>query len=147
MAVTRAGSHRWVLPVIALGGMLGASARYALELAWPPRTDAFPGATLATNLSGCLLIGVLMVFVVEAGGAHPLARPFLGVGVLGGFTTFSTYAVQTSTLIREDLPVLAATYAIVTVVGALLAVAAGVTLARALLRLRRSRSHHRKEPT
>ncbi len=141
----RWSAHRWVLPVIALGGLVGASARYALELAWPPRPDAFPGATFATNLSGCLLIGVLMVFVVEAGGAHPLARPFLGVGVLGGFTTFSTYAVQTSNLLREHLPALAAAYSIGTLAGAMLAVAAGVAGARALLSLRRWRSHHRKE--
>jgi CrcB protein len=138
-------AHRRVLPTIALGGMLGASARYALELAWPPRSGAFAGATFVTNVSGCLLIGVLMVFVLEVGGAHPLARPFLGVGVLGGFTTFSTYAVQTALLLREDLPVLATVYLLGTLVAAMLAVVAGVTSARALLSLRRWFIHRRKE--
>ena len=89
-------AHRWVLPTIAVGGMLGASARHGLELAWLLRAGEFPWATFVTNLGGCALIGLLMVYVVELGAGHPLLRPFVGVGVLGGFTTFSTYAVQTT---------------------------------------------------
>ena len=138
-------AHRWVLPTIALGGMIGASARHALELAWPPPGDGFAWATFAVNVSGCLLIGVLMVFVVEVGGAHPLARPFLGVGVLGGYTTFSTYAVQTAVLLRDELPLLAAIYLLGTLVAAMIAVVAGVASARALLGLRRWLIHRRKE--
>lgn len=135
--------HRWVLPVIALGGMAGASARYALEVAWASEPHEFPWATLLTNASGCLLIGLLMVQVVEVGRAHPLVRPFLGVGVLGGYTTFSTYAVQADALLREEEPVLALTYAVGTVVAALVAVTCGVFAARALVRLRqRSRRRH-----
>jgi CrcB-like protein, Camphor Resistance (CrcB) len=76
--------HRWVVPVIAVGGMAGAAARHALELLWPTSTGGFPWATFATNVAGCLLIGILMVHVVETGRPHPLVRPFLGVGVLGG---------------------------------------------------------------
>ncbi len=75
--------HRFVLPAIALGGVAGASARYAAGRAWPTPEHAFPWTTLGVNALGCLLIGVLMVFVVEVGGAHPLLRPFAGVGVLG----------------------------------------------------------------
>ena len=137
--------HRWVLPTIAVGGMVGASARHALELWWPAAPDELPVATLVTNVSGCLLIGVLMVFVVEAGGAHPLARPFLGVGVLGGYTTFSTYAVQTSTLLRHDEPALAASYLVGTLVAALVAVTVGVVGTRSMLGLRRWWTHRRKE--
>lgn len=129
-------SHRWVLPVIALGGMAGASARYALELAWPPADSTIPWATLVTNTVGCLLIGMLMVHVVEGAGAHPLLRPFLGVGVLGGFTTFSTYAVQTRQIWSGGHPAAAASYLLLTPVLALVAVSLGVFLARALLRAR-----------
>jgi CrcB protein len=125
-------AHRWVLPVIALGGILGASARHALELWWPPPVGGFAWATFATNVSGCLLIGVLMVYVVEVGGAHPLLRPFVGVGLLGGYTTFSTYAVQSGTMLREQHPVLALTYLLGTLLAAMVAVTAGVVLARSL---------------
>ena len=132
-------AHRWMLPTIALGGMVGASARHALELAWPVAPGDFPWATFATNASGCALIGLLMVYVVELGAGHPLLRPFVGVGVLGGFTTFSTYAVQTTDLMDGHEPVLALVYLFGTVLAALLAVAAGVVLGRAALTLRRRR--------
>lgn len=130
-------AHRWVLPTIAVGGMLGASARHGLELAVPAGAGAFPLATFVTNVSGCALIGLLMVYVVELGSGHPLLRPFVGVGVLGGFTTFSTYSVQTTTLIEGDEPALALIYLFGTVATALAAVIVGVFLGRAAVVLLR----------
>jgi fluoride exporter len=136
--------HRYVLPVVAAGGMLGASARYAAGLAWPTRSGEVPWTTLGVNVLGCLLIGVLMVFVVEVGGAHPLLRPFAGVGVLGGFTTFSTYAVDTTRLLDDGHAGLAFGYWAGTLVLALAAVTLGVVAARAGTRVsaraRRSRT-------
>ena len=88
-----------VLGAIAAGGALGALGRYGLAVAWPHRPGRFPWATFVTNVSGCLLIGVLMVLVVEVWSAHRLLRPFLGVGVLGGYTTFSTFALDSDRLI------------------------------------------------
>jgi CrcB protein len=129
-------AHPWVLPVIALGGVLGASARHALELVWTVPPTGWPWATLVVNVSGCVLIGMLMVQVVEVGRAHPLLRPFLGVGVLGGYTTFSTYVEQTRELWAEDRPVTSLSYFLATPVLALASVFAGVVLARALHRLR-----------
>jgi CrcB protein len=129
-------SHRWVLPVIALGGMLGASARHGLELVWVSSPSEWPWATLVTNASGCLLIGMLMVQVVEVGRAHPLLRPFLGVGVLGGYTTFSTYAVQTRGLWAHGQPDLSLLYLFMTPALAMVSVVAGVVMARALHRSR-----------
>ena len=136
--------HRWVLPVIALGGVIGASARHALELWWPPPAGGFAWATFVTNVSGCLLIGVLMVYVLEAGGAHPLLRPFVGVGLLGGYTTFSTYAVQSGTMLREGHPTLALTYLLGTLLAAMLAVAAGVVVARSARGARHWLAHRRR---
>ena len=133
--------HRWVLPTIAVGGVLGALARHGLEVAWATPDGGFPWATFVTNVTGCLLIGVLMVQVVEVGGAHPLLRPFLGVGVLGGYTTFSTYAVQTYLLV-EHHPGTAAAYLLGTLVAAMVAVTAGVVAARAA-RLLTHRLAHR----
>jgi CrcB protein len=134
-------AHRWVLPTIALGGVLGACARHALELAWPVPASGLPWATFATNVTGCALIGLLMVHVVEVGAGHPLLRPFLGVGVLGGFTTFSTYAVQTTDLLRAGEPALALLYYVGTVAVAVTSVALGVLLGRVVLARLRARGH------
>jgi CrcB protein len=123
-------SHRSILAAIAVGGMVGASARHFLQVSWPAPSVGVPWATLVVNASGCLLIGVLMVYVVEVGGAHPLVRPFLGVGVLGGYTTFSTYAVETHSLLLAERPDLALLYLLGTPVVALLAVTAGVVAGR-----------------
>ncbi|MEU1074413.1 CrcB family protein [Streptomyces sp. NPDC005878] len=126
-----AGGAKWpVLAVISAGGALGASARYGLALAWPTHAGGFPWSTLLINVLGCALIGVLMPLISEGGrGAHHLVRPFLGVGVLGGFTTFSTYAVEVARLLARRQPGLAMVYAAGTLLGALGAVclAAGAT--------------------
>jgi fluoride exporter len=135
--------HPQVLVAISLGGMLGASGRYSLELAWPHEAGTWPWATLVSNLSGCLLIGLLMVYVIEAGPPHPLLRPFLGVGVLGGYTTFSTYAVETDRLLLDGHLALGVGYLFGTVVAALTAVAAGVSLARWSLEVRRRSTRRR----
>lgn len=127
-----ARSHGAVLLVIALGGGLGALARFGLARWLPTEPGRFPWGTFLTNVIGCALIGVLMVLVTEVLQAHPLVRPFFGVGVLGGFTTFSTYAVETQELLRPGEVVLAFAYLAGTLLAALLAVLAGVALARSL---------------
>lgn len=168
-----------MLGVVAAGGALGATARYAATLAWPTGTGAFPWTVFAVNVSGCALIGVLMVLTAELSvvtrppgrvpkvppvrrrtvavlsrsrpyvryrGApapcdparrtppgppsgrpaplskHALVRPFLGVGVLGGFTTFSTYAADVSKLLQRQEALTAVAYAFLTPAAALGAV-------------------------
>lgn len=120
--------------VVALGGGLGALARYGIGRLWPTRPGGFPWATFTINITGCLLIGMLMVLITEVWAAHRLVRPFLGVGVLGGFTTFSTYAVEVRELLRPGTVVVAFSYLAGTVLAALLAVLVGVWLARAVAR-------------
>ncbi|MEV7613318.1 CrcB family protein [Streptomyces sp. NPDC089799] len=130
----RAEPQGRVLAVVAAGGALGAVARYALSLLWPVVPGGFPWATFWTNVVGCALIGVLMVLVSEGGRtAHPLVRPFLGTGVLGGFTTFSTYALDFARLLDEGAAGTALAYAGGTVVGALGAVWAAALLTRRAL--------------
>ncbi|HEY0690885.1 MAG TPA: fluoride efflux transporter CrcB [Kribbella sp.] len=126
-----------MLGAIALGGAMGALARYGVGEAMPHRAGAFPWATFLINVSGCLLIGVLLVMITEVRTVHPLSRPFLGTGVLGGFTTFSTFAIDTERLLG-DHPLTAIAYFFGTVAAALLAVQTGVMVTRSLTRSRRS---------
>jgi fluoride exporter len=125
-----AGHALDVLGVIAVGGVLGAEARYGIGVALPHGVGGWPWATLLINVSGCLLIGVLMVVITELVAPHRLVRPFLGVGVLGGYTTFSTYTVDVLSLAQAGRPSLALAYFVLTPVVALLACAAGAGATR-----------------
>ncbi|WP_030675387.1 fluoride efflux transporter FluC [Streptomyces sp. NRRL B-1347] len=127
-----------VLAAVAAGGAAGAAARYGAALLWPTATAAFPWTTLAVNALGCAVIGVFMVLVTEAWHAHRLVRPFFGTGVLGGFTTFSTYAVDIQRLIGDGHARTALACLALTPLAALAAVwTAASTTRRALSRRRR----------
>ncbi|MCG5458053.1 CrcB family protein [Micromonospora sp. PSH03] len=123
-----------ILAAIAAGGVLGALARAGLQHAVPHPPTGFPWATFTINTSGCLLIGVLMAVLGQLDGGPPLVRPFLGVGVLGGFTTFSTYAVDVQQAIVVGAPGTALAYLAATLLGALVAVALGDAGTAGLLR-------------
>jgi CrcB protein len=126
--------HTQVLGAVAAGGALGALARWGVAEAVPHSSGSFPWATLLTNVLGCFLIGVLMVVVIERLPEQRLVRPFLGTGILGGFTTISTYAVDTRTLLAADRPALAAAYLVGTLVVGLLAVVLGLRLTERVVR-------------
>jgi fluoride exporter len=119
-----------ILTAIAAGGVLGAEARYGLARLIPHPAHAWPWATLATNAAGSLLIGVLMAWLLARKHPPRLTRPFLGVGVLGGFTTFSTFAVETHGLLLAHRVAVAFGYVAVSVLVCLVAVAAGGALGR-----------------
>jgi CrcB protein len=114
-----------VLATISAGGVLGALARYALGVAWPHSPTGFPWATWTINVSGCFLIGILMTLIARHWPRQRYIRPFFGVGILGGYTTFSTSIVD----IQHTSPAIGLLYLGVTVVGAMLAVWAGSLLA------------------
>jgi fluoride exporter len=122
-----------VVAAVAVGGVIGAEARYGVAVALPHAPGAWPWSTLVANVSGCLLIGVLMVLVTERFRAHPLVRPLLGVGVLGGYTTFSTYTVDVLAGFGAGRPGPALLYLVVTPVLAVAAAAGGVAATRALV--------------
>jgi CrcB protein len=111
-----------LLVAMAVGGVVGAEARYGLSAAVPHADDAIPWATVLINASGCLLIGALMVVLLELARPHRLWRPFLGVGVLGGYTTYSTFAVDAVRLIEQHRPGLALGYVVTTFAACLVAV-------------------------
>ncbi|WP_042381085.1 FluC/FEX family fluoride channel [Streptacidiphilus melanogenes] len=119
-----------VVAVVAVGGAVGACARYGLGLAWPVAPDAFPWSTLVINTSGCAVIGVFMVLITEAWTAHRLVRPFFGTGVLGGFTTFSTYAVDVQRLVDGGHTATGLGYLVGTPVSAMLSVWAAAAATR-----------------
>ncbi len=111
-----------VVGVVALGGMIGAAGRYFIGLAWPTPAGTFPWATFTVNITGCALIGVLMVLVSDVWRRQRLLRPFLGTGVLGGYTTFSTYAVDIQQLMAGAHPGTALLYLAATPAAAFVAV-------------------------
>ncbi|MFF1695615.1 fluoride efflux transporter CrcB [Streptomyces sp. NPDC058257] len=108
--------------VVAVGGAIGASARYGASLIWPTAPAAFPTATLLVNVVGCAVMGVFMVILTEMRTPHRLLRPFFGTGVLGGFTTFSTYAVDIERLVERGHARTGLAYLGLTLLSALVAV-------------------------
>jgi|SRR5690348_17305671 CrcB protein len=141
-----------ILAVIALGGALGSVARWGLGRLVPHHPGQLPWSTLVENVSGALVLGVLTVLMIEVWPPSRLVRPFLGVGVLGGFTTFSTYMLDTQDLLRAGRPATALGYLFATLVLGLLASWVGVTVARAATEARhrrdlRTRHTDRHEPS
>jgi CrcB protein len=126
-----------VVAVVAAGGAIGACARYAASLAWPAHTGGFPWTTFWINVVGCAVIGVFMVVITETWAAHRLVRPFFGTGVLGGFTTFSTYAVDIQKLVDRGHPGTGLVYLAATLLAALTAVTLAATATRRVLKRRR----------
>jgi CrcB protein len=121
-----------VLAVIALGGALGATARYGLAQALPTSAGRFPWATFWTNVSGSLVLGIFLVVVTERLTPHRHLRPFFATGFLSAYTTFSTFAVETDLLVRDDHVATAAAYVAASLVVGLLAAWLGMAAGRRL---------------
>ena len=121
------------LLAVGLGGFVGAVARY-LGAAWVYRLvgAAFPWGTLTVNGVGCFALGVLLAAVGRHGALPPELRLFLGIGVLGSFTTFSTFGHETFELLRHAEIGLALAYVLASVVLGVLGVAGGVAFVRLL---------------
>jgi CrcB protein len=117
----------------AVGGALGALARWGLTEALPHSPGSWPWATLLENVLGCLLIGVLLAVLLARFPSSPWLRPFLAVGVLGGFTTYSTFAVDVVRMTEAGHALLAGGYVLASVLGGVAAVLAGLVVTRAVL--------------
>ena len=115
--------------LIAVAGAAGALTRYGIATAIGVRS--FPWATLAINLTGTFVLGMLLTASIQRGWPENTVIP-LSVGFLGAYTTFSTFSYETFTLGRADRFVSAALYVAVSVVGGLLAACAGYVLAKRL---------------
>lgn len=120
-----------ILAAIAAGGALGSLARWGLAEALPHGSGEIAVSTWITNVTGALVIGALMHLITEVWPPRRLLRPFWGVGVLGGYTTFSTYALDMHHLLAAGEPVRAAVYYLGTLLTGLPAVWLGLAAARA----------------
>ena len=121
--------------VIAVGGVLGSWLRWRLALAFPVSPETFPTTTLVINLVGSAAIGVVLVLFLDRRPPKLLTHSFLGTGILGAFTTFSTFTVETAELLRVSQPLTAAIYVVVSVVGGALAAFITMRVTRQVLHL------------
>ena len=122
-----------VIVGVALGGALGASARYSLDRLIERRSfSIFPWATFTINITGCFLIGLIAASLVDRHHLPTWIRIGLVVGVIGGYTTFSTFAQEALSLFEARDAAVALAYAIGSVVAGIAAVYAGSLLGRAL---------------
>lgn len=116
------------------GGAIGAGLRYLVNEAFAARAlVAFPWATLTINVVGSLAMGILVAMFAQRSHLGPEYRTFLATGVLGGFTTFSAFSMDFARLFENGEATAAVLYAGASVVVSILAVFAGLWLARAVL--------------
>ncbi|MFM5922609.1 MAG: fluoride efflux transporter CrcB [Novosphingobium sp.] len=123
--------------LVALGGAAGAWLRFVVGFAWlrgigPIAASAFPWATLSVNLIGSAAMGLLAGWLARHGHGGEEWRLLLGVGVLGGFTTFSAFSLEVVNLIQRGAPGMALLYAGVSLTGGILGLYMGLSLARSL---------------
>ena len=132
--------HPWVLvranadllPFIAVGGALGSLARWGLGKEMTHAAHAFATSTLVINVAGSLLLGILMATVLEIWSQTRYVRPFVGTGIIGGFTTFSTFALDARYQATDSFPI-ATAYVLASVAGGLIAVLVGLVTTRAVI--------------
>ena len=125
--------------LVALGGIIGSLSR-ALVATWVPTNDSasFPIDTLAVNLLGCVLMGMLVFSTLHRWPDRMWLRPLLGAGVLGGFTTFSAFAGEAVLIADAGKWWMSAVYVAVTVIGGVLCIRLGEVLGRAVFSARGS---------
>lgn len=124
--------------LVALGGALGSVARFALGSLVQERAGTFPVGTLVVNISGSLLLALIMEYALATPAVSRETRVLLTTGFCGGYTTFSTFSYETIRLAQEGDYRRAGLYVLLSVVGSLAGALAGFTLAREVLVLRRN---------
>lgn len=118
---------------VAAGGALGALGRYGLNgLVYHYSSFRFPLGTLLANVIGSALMGVMFVLIIERGILPPIWREFFMIGVLGAFTTFSTFSLETLTLWHNGQPLMAVGYVLANVTLCLLFTVGTIGLTRML---------------
>ena len=118
---------------VALGGAIGASLRYGAGIFLLKPTNLFPWSTWWINIVGCLLAGIFFAYSQKFPILQNEARLFLMVGILGGFTTFSSFGLETFQLLKHGQPILALLYVMSSVMVGVMVLALGFYLFQALL--------------
>jgi CrcB protein len=131
---TRARTPVPVLAAIAAGGVLGTLGRYGVSRVVHVAPDSFPWATFTANVSGAFLLGLLLTVILERWPPSRYARPFIAIGVLGGYTTFSTFMVESDLLVKDGAVGIAALYVGASLLAGFVAVWCGIVVARLALR-------------
>jgi CrcB protein len=121
-----------ILAAIALGGALGAPARYGVAQLVHVAKGSFPWATFWTNITGSFALGLVLVLILERFPPTRYVRPFVATGFLGAYTTYSTFAVETDLLVRGGQAVTGVVYGLASLVAGFVAVWAGMLVARAI---------------
>lgn len=141
MAVNRPAHLRpSLVGLVALGGAAGTSLRHAIESSFGASAGEFPWATFAINVTGALVLGALLealALVPAEGGGRRALQLSLGTGLLGGYTTYSTFVLETLALGRAGDLTLAAAYAAASLVVGFVAALVAMTLVRRLVTSRR----------
>jgi len=119
-----------VLAAIAAGGALGAPARYEMTRLIHVTKGTFPWATFWTNISGSFVLGFLLILLIERFPPSRYLRPFFATGFLGAYTTFSTYMVDTATLLKDGHTALGITYLLASALAGFVAVWFGIIAGR-----------------
>ncbi|MBA3368832.1 MAG: CrcB family protein [Geodermatophilaceae bacterium] len=133
----RPGVGDWkILAAVSAGGVLGGTARYGVEQIVPVRADGFPWGTFTVNVVGAFVLGFVLVLSFEPRPDRRYLRPFVAIGFLGSFTTFSTWMLQVYELADAGRVGLAAGYLGASLVAGLVVTGLGLVLGRALLRRR-----------
>lgn len=141
--------HLWTLAaLVGAGGVLGTLVRAGLETALPPAAGAFPWTTFTINVVGAFLLGLLQEVLARRGpdeGVRRALRLGVGTGVIGGFTTYSTFVLETDRLLLGDAaaPWVGLTYVVVSLVAGLAAAVAGILAGRRLGGPRQVGDHRR----
>ncbi|MHB1508739.1 MAG: fluoride efflux transporter FluC [Acidimicrobiales bacterium] len=127
--------QRTILLVVGSAGALGALARYGVESLLPSPAGQFPWSIFWINVSGSLAIGFVLVLLTERFPRGRLARPLIATGLLGAFTTFSTYTVDADLLFRARHFVTGGVYSLSSLFAGVVAALVGIVLACFLIRL------------